>query len=156
MPRRKVAKKREVAPDSIYQSRLVAKFINALMSHGKKSTAAGCFYGAMELINKKTGQQPLGIFRQAVENVKPQVETKSRRVGGANYQVPIEVRQDRRTTLASRWIIDFAKARKGKAMAQRLAEELMDAANNQGGAIKKKDDTHKMAEANKAFAHYKW
>jgi len=156
MPRRKVARKREVAPDAIYQSRLVSKFINAMLVDGKKSTAARSFYDAMETIGKRLPAAPLSIFRQAIENTKPLVETKSRRVGGANYQVPIEVRAERRTTLATRWIVSYARARKGKAFASRLADELIDASNNQGGAIKKKEDTHKMAEANKAFAHYKW
>jgi small subunit ribosomal protein S7 len=156
MPRRRVARKREGAPDAVYQSRLVAKFINAMMSDGKKSTASKSFYDAMEDIAKRLPASPIAVFRQAIENVKPAVETKSRRVGGANYQVPIEVRPDRRTTLAIRWIIEFSQKRKGKAFARRLADELIEASNNQGGAIKKREDTHKMAEANKAFAHYKW
>ncbi len=156
MPRRKVAKKREALPDAIYQSRLVSKFVNAMMTAGKKSTAARQFYGAMEEISKRVPQAPLAVFRSAIENVKPLVETKSRRVGGAHDQVPIEVRPERRTTLATRWIVGYARSRKGKAFSSRLADEIIDASNNQGGAFKKKEDTHKMAEANKAFAHYKW
>jgi small subunit ribosomal protein S7 len=156
MPRRKVTRRREALPDAVYQSRLVSKFINALMYDGKKSTASNSFYGAMEEISKRVPTAPLSVFRQAIENAKPAVETKSRRVGGANYQVPIEVRPERRTTLAIRWITTFARSRKGKSLSRRLADELLDASNNQGGAIKKKEDTHKMAEANKAFAHYKW
>lgn len=156
MPRRKVARKREVAPDPIYQSRLVTKFINTLMYDGKKSTAERSFFKAMEEISKRVPASPMAVFRQAIENVKPLVETKSRRVGGANYQVPIEVRPERRTTLAVRWIIEFARGRSGKPMHLCLADEIIDAYNNQGGAIKRKEDTHKMAEANKAFAHYRW
>jgi len=156
MPRRKVAKKREIPSDPIYQSKLVSKFVNILTLDGKKSTASRAFYTAMEEISKRLPAAPLSVFRQAIENTKPLVETKSRRVGGANYQVPIEVRPERRATLATRWIISYARARKGKSLSSRLADELIDAFNNQGGAIKKKEDTHKMAEANKAFAHYKW
>lgn len=156
MPRRRVARKREVAPDAVYQSRLVSKFINIMMWDGKRSTAAQQFYRAMEAISQQVPSSPMSVFRQAIENVKPAVETKSRRVGGANYQVPVEVRPERRTTLAVRWIISFARDRKAKAFHHRLAAELIDASNNQGGAIKKKEDTHKMAEANKAFSHYRW
>lgn len=156
MPRRKVARKREAAPDAVYQSRLVGKFINTIMYEGKKSTAAASFYRAMEEISKRVATSPMNVFRQAIENVKPAVETKSRRVGGANYQVPVEVRPERRATLAVRWIISYARERKGKPFHMRLADEIIDASNNQGGAFKKKEDTHKMAEANKAFSHYKW
>ncbi|RMH55772.1 MAG: 30S ribosomal protein S7 [Candidatus Hydrogenedentota bacterium] len=158
MPRRRVAKKREIQPDAVYQSRLVAKFINCMTWDGKKSTAAKQFYKAMEEIAKKVPQSPMAVFRQAVENAKPLVETKSRRVGGANYQVPVEVRPERRSALATRWLINFARARKGKAFYLRLADEILDAANNnpQCGTIKKKEETHRMAEANKAFAHYRW
>ncbi|OIO31460.1 MAG: 30S ribosomal protein S7 [Candidatus Hydrogenedentes bacterium CG07_land_8_20_14_0_80_42_17] len=156
MPRRKVARRREAAPDPIYQSRLVSKFVNGMMRDGKKSTALSHFYSAMEELSKKGPAAPLQVFRQAIENVKPVIETRSRRVGGANYQVPIEVRPERKTALAIRWIIEFARSKKGKAFSKSLAEELLEASNNQGGAIKRKEDTHKMAEANKAFAHYKW
>lgn len=156
MPRRRVAKKRDVIPDPVYQSRLVSKFINMIMHDGKKSIASKQFYLAMEEISKRQPSSPMSVFRQAVENIKPAVETKSRRVGGANYQVPIEVRPDRRTTLALRWIISFARSRKAEAFHMRLASELIDASNNLGGAYKKKEDIHKMAEANKAFSHYKW
>jgi len=156
MPRRRVAAKREAPPDPVYKSRLVSKFVGALMDHGKKSTAERLFYGAMEELSQKQSQAPLAVFRQAIENVKPAVETKTRRVGGANYQVPVEVRPERRTSLAIRWIIDYALERKGAGMRYKLASEILDASNNQGGAFRKKEDVHKMAEANKAFAHYKW
>ena len=135
---------------------LVAKFINSLMRRGKKSTAERVFYGSIAIIEKKAGQDGLGVFKQAVSNTKPLLEVRSRRVGGATYQVPVEVRQERRTTLAIRWLIGFAKAREGKSMQEKLAAELMAAAKNEGGAIKKREDMHRMAEANKAFAHYRW
>lgn len=157
MPRRREAKKREIKPDPVYQSTLVSKFINLMMSDGKKSSAAKQFYKAMEEISSRTPNAPMAVFRQAVENVKPLVETKSRRVGGANYQVPIEVRQERRQTLAIRWLVSFARQRRSnKPFSQALADEFIDAFNNQGGAIKKREDTHRMADANKAFAHYRW
>ncbi|MCG3113502.1 MAG: 30S ribosomal protein S7 [Candidatus Manganitrophus sp. SB1] len=156
MPRRKVAVKREVLPDQRFGDRLVSKFINMLMHQGKKSIAEMVCYSAFELIKQKSGSDPMKVFKGAVENVKPMVEVKSRRVGGASYQVPVEIRQSRRTTLALRWITLYAKQRAGKSMEEKLAAELMDASNNTGGAVKKREDTHKMAEANKAFAHYRW
>ena len=156
MPRRREVPKRDVLPDPIYQSQLVTKFINCVMERGKKSLAEGIFYGAMKQIEQKTQDEPLKTFKKAVENVKPVREVKSRRVGGSTYQVPVEVRPNRRTSLAIRWIIEYATARGEKTMREKLAAELLDAANLRGGAMKKKDDTHKMAEANKAFAHYRW
>ena len=156
MPRRKVVGKREIESDPRFGSVLVAKFINSLMRRGKKSTAERIFYGSIAIIEKKAGQDGLGVFKQAVSNTKPLLEVRSRRVGGATYQVPVEVRQERRTTLAIRWLIGFAKAREGKSMREKLAAELMSAAKNEGGAIKKREDMHRMAEANKAFAHYRW
>jgi small subunit ribosomal protein S7 len=156
MPRRKVVAHREVQPDARYNDRLVSKFINTLMRKGKKSIAEGVCYRAMDLIKTKSGNDPLKVFKQAIDNVKPIVEVKSRRVGGASYQVPVDIRPSRRTALALRWLTSYAQARPGKSMEERLAAELMDAANNTGAAIKKKEDTHRMAEANKAFAHYRW
>jgi small subunit ribosomal protein S7 len=156
MPRRKVVAKREVAPDSLYGSPLVAKFICCLMMDGKKSTAEQIFYGAMDIIQKKTHQDPIAVFKQAVSNVKPVLEVKSRRVGGATYQVPVEVRQDRRTALAFRWIIVHSRTRPEHSMQEALAAELMAASKNEGASVKKREDTHRMAEANKAFAHYRW
>jgi len=156
MPRRKVAVKREVLPDQRFGDRLVSKFINMLMRKGKRSIAENICYSAFEVIKQKSGSDPMKIFKGAVENVKPMVEVKSRRVGGASYQVPVEIRQNRRTTLALRWITLYAKQRAGKSMEEKLAAELLDASNNTGGAVKKREDTHKMAEANKAFAHYRW
>ncbi|MFQ5720077.1 MAG: 30S ribosomal protein S7 [Acidobacteriota bacterium] len=156
MPRRREVPKREVPPDPIYQSTLASRFVNAVMSDGKKSTAERIFYGAMELIKEKTGDDPIKTFKKAVDNVKPAVEVKARRVGGATYQVPIEVKPKRRLSLALRWIIGYAKSRGEKGMVERLAGELMDAASMKGGAVKKREDTHRMADANKAFAHYRW
>jgi small subunit ribosomal protein S7 len=156
MSRRRRAEPREVAPDPIYNSTLVEKFINSMMWEGKKSTAQHIFYGAMDLLRDRSGDDPLKLFKKAVENCKPLLEVKTRRVGGANYQVPIEVPQNRRTSLALRWIIGNARTRPEKGMPDKLAGELNDAANMRGGAIKKKDDVHRMAEANKAFAHYRW
>ncbi len=156
MPRRQVVLKRETLPDPMYNNRLVAKFINTMLVKGKKSLAEKIFYGAMGLIESRMKQDPLKMFKQAVDNVKPVLEVKSRRVGGATYQVPVEVRSERRTSLAFRWIIGFARQRNEKTMADRLAAELIEAANNRGAAVKKREDTHKMAEANKAFAHYRW
>jgi small subunit ribosomal protein S7 len=156
MPRRKSASKRKTQPDVRYNNLLVAKFINCMMYEGKKSVAADAFYDAMELIGQRQTDSSLNLFKTALENVKPILEVKSRRVGGATYQVPIEIHQDRRTSLAIRWILTASRARKEKTMAERLAGELLDAGKNQGTAIKKKEDTHKMAEANKAFAHYRW
>ena len=156
MPRRRIFGQREGQPDARYQDKLVAKFINTLMSKGKKSTAERVCYGAFELIKEKTGNDPLKVFRAAVDNVKPVVEVKSHRVGGASYQVPVEIRPVRRMSLALRWIAEYAKARGGKSMSDRLAGELLDAANNTGPSVKKREDVHRMAEANKAFAHYRW
>jgi small subunit ribosomal protein S7 len=156
MPRHGPVPKRDVLPDPLYGNKLATKFINTLMGQGKKSTAEQVFYGALRLIEERTKTDPQRIFRQAVDNVKPVLEVKSRRVGGATYQVPVEVRPDRRTALALRWLIGYARQRTEKTMRDRLAAELIEAANNRGAAIKKKEDTHKMAEANKAFAHYRW
>jgi small subunit ribosomal protein S7 len=154
--RRAGAAKREVLPDPKYGSRLVAKFVNIMMIRGKKSTAERIMYGALGAIEDRTKQEGLKMFKQALDNVKPAVEVKSRRVGGSTYQVPVEVRPDRRTSLSMRWIIGAARKRPERSMAEKLAAELLDAANNRGSAVKKREDTHKMAEANKAFAHYRW
>ncbi|MBS1854711.1 MAG: 30S ribosomal protein S7 [Acidobacteria bacterium] len=156
MPRRRRAVVREVSPDPVYNSTLVEKFVNSMMWEGKKNTAQSIFYDAMNKIQERSQDDPLKIFKKAVENAKPLLEVKTRRVGGANYQVPIEVPQTRRTSLAMRWIITNARGRAEKGMADKLANELNDAANLRGGAIKKRDDVHRMAEANKAFAHYRW
>jgi small subunit ribosomal protein S7 len=156
MPRRGLIPKREILPDPVYQSPLVTRFINCMMIKGRKSTAERIFYGAMDTIKERTSEDPLRVFRKAVDNVKPALEVKSRRVGGSNYQVPIEVRPQRRTALALRWLIGYARSRPEKSMHEKLANELMDAASARGAAFKKKDDTHRMAEANKAFAHYRW
>lgn len=154
--RRRRAENRQVIPDVTYNSELVANLINIVMVQGKKSTAQGIVYGALEKVRAKTGQEPLEVFLQAVENARPQVEVKSRRVGGANYQVPVEIAPDRQLGIALRWLVTFARNRKGQPMADALAAELLDAYNNTGNTIKKKDDTHRMAQANKAFAHYRW
>ena len=157
MPRKKLLDKRPVAPDPRFNSVLVSKFTNGLMESGKKTVARRLFYDAMEIIGSKiVDNEPLTVFEGAMENVRPRVEVKSRRVGGATYQVPVEVRPERRNALAIRWIINFAKSRSGQTMSEKLAAELLDAFNNRGASVKKKDDTHKMAEANKAFAHYRW
>ena len=156
MPRRRVAAKRDVLPDPIYNSQLVTKFINGVMWDGKKSIAEGIFYGAMEKIATRTGEEPVKIFRRAIDNVKPTLEVKSRRIGGATYQVPIDVNKDRQNALAIRWIVGNARNRSDKTMMDRLVGELLDASNNRGGAVKKREDTHRMAEANKAFAHYRF
>lgn len=156
MPRRRVFGQREVQPDPRHHDKVVGKFINMLMSGGKKSTAELVCFGAFELIQEKTGNDPLKVFRSAIENVKPVVEVKSRRVGGASYQVPVEIRPVRRMSLALRWIAQYSKARGGKSMSEKLAGELLDAANNTGASVKKREDVHRMAEANKAFAHYRW
>jgi len=156
MSRRTTIEKREILPDPVYNSRLVTKFINNVTKAGKKTVAERIFYGALGLIEERTGDDPVKVFKRAVDNTKPQVEVKSRRVGGSTYQIPIEVRTDRQQALAIRWLIGFAKARHEKTMMQKLAGEFLDAAANRGGAIKKRDDTHRMAEANKAFAHYRW
>ena len=148
--------KAEVRPDARYNNVLVTRFINSLMHQGKKSTAERIFYGAMDVIESKTGQDGLTVLKTALNNVKPILEVKSRRVGGATYQVPVEVRQDRRTALALRWIISYSRSRPDHTMAERLAAEVVAASKNEGGAVKKREDTHKMAEANKAFAHYRW
>ena len=156
MARRRVAGRREVLPDPIYNSTLVTKFINGMMWEGKKSVAEEIFYGAMEKIAEKTGEEPLKIFKKAVETVAPTLEVKSRRIGGATYQVPLEVSKDRRNTLAIRWIVSNARGRSEKTMRDRLVGELLDSTTGRGGAVKKKDDVHRMAEANKAFAHYRF
>ena len=156
MPRRRVAERREVLPDPVYNSPLVTKFINGVMWEGKKSTAERIFYGALTQLGEKAGEDPLKVFKRAIDNVRPTVEVKSRRVGGSTYQVPVEVHQERRGALAIRWIVQYARGRGEKTMTDRLAGELLDAANNRGNAVKKKEDTHRMADANKAFAHYKW
>ena len=156
MPRRREVPVRPAIPDPVYGSTLVAKFVNAIMSDGKRSTAERVFYEAMKKIEDKTGEDPLKVFKKAVENVKPAMEVKSRRVGGSNYQVPVEVSPKRRLSLAFRWLISFSNSRSERSMTDKLAGEFMDAANGRGGAMKKKDDVHRMAEANKAFAHYRW
>ena len=154
--RKRRAVKRDVLPDPIYNSKVVTKLINQIMNDGKKGTAERILYEAFEMIKEKTGQEPIEVYEKALENVKPLLEVKSRRVGGSNVQVPIEVTDDRSQALALRWIVNYAKSRNGKGMAINLAQELMDAANGVGGAVKKREDTHRMAEANKAYAHYRW
>ncbi len=156
MSRRHAAQKREVLPDPKFGDLVIAKFMNGLMKDGKKSVAEKIVYGAFDIIEKKTGNDPVALFHEAIDNVKPQVEVRSRRVGGATYQVPVEVRTERRQALAIRWLVDFSRGRSERTMMERLAAELMDAASSRGGSIKKREDTHKMAEANKAFAHYRW
>ena len=156
MPRRGHVPKRKVLPDPVYQSPLVTKFINCMMLDGKRSTTESIFYSAMDSIKERTKEDPLKVFRNAVDNVKPALEVKSRRVGGSNYQVPVEVRPQRRNALALRWLISFARARPEKSMDEKLANEIVDAANGRGNTFKKKEDTHRMAEANKAFAHFRW
>jgi small subunit ribosomal protein S7 len=156
MPRRREVPKRETLPDPTYGSTLINKFISCMMIQGKKSVAEGAFYSSFELVKDRAKEDPVKVFKKAVDNVKPILEVKSRRVGGATYQVPIEVSQERRTSLAIRWLITNARARGEKTMREKLAAEFLDASNNRGGAIKKKEDTHRMAEANKAFAHYRW
>jgi len=156
MPRRRRPETREIIPDPVYGSTLAEKFVNSMMWDGKKATSQNIFYMAMDKIRDRSGDDPLKLFKKAVENCKPLVEVKTRRVGGANYQVPVEVPNNRRTSLAIRWILINARSRPEKTMPEKLANELSDAANMRGGAIKKKDDVHRMAEANKAFAHYRW
>ncbi|MGI6630406.1 MAG: 30S ribosomal protein S7 [Bacillota bacterium] len=156
MPRRGNVPKIEVLPDPVYHSKVVTKFINQIMLDGKKSIAEGIVYGAFDIIKEKTGKDPLEVFDAAMKNVMPVLEVKARRVGGANYQVPVEVRPERRQTLGIRWIVSYARKRGGKNMEEKLAGEIMDAANNVGASVKKREDTHKMAEANRAFAHYRW
>ena len=156
MPRRREIRRRLPQPDPKYNDRLVGRFANILMRGGKKSTAEQILYGAFEMIESKTRNDPLSMFRRALDNVRPRIEVKSRRVGGATYQVPVEVRPERATSLAMRWISQYARSRDGKSMREKLANELIDAANERGEAVKKREDTHRMAEANKAFAHYRW
>jgi small subunit ribosomal protein S7 len=156
LPRKGYVARRAVLPDPIYKNITVTKFINQIMIDGKKGVAESVCYGAFEIIRKRTGKEPIDVFDAALKNVMPVLEVKARRVGGANYQVPIEVRAERRQTLALRWLVGYARKRGERTMQERLAGELMDAANNTGGSFKKKEDTHKMAEANKAFAHYRW
>ncbi|MDD2221088.1 MAG: 30S ribosomal protein S7 [Clostridia bacterium] len=156
MPRRGNIAKIEVLPDPVYNSEVLAKFINQLMLDGKKGVAENIVYGAFDIIKEKTGQDPMEVFDAAMKNVMPTVEVKARRVGGANYQVPVEVRADRKQALGIRWLVMFSRKRGGKSMEEKLAGELMDAANNTGASVKKREDTHKMAEANRAFAHYRW
>ena len=156
MPRRGFIAKRDVLPDPIYNSKVVTKLINQIMQDGKKGTAERILYEAFDMIKEKTGQDPMEVYEKALENIKPLLEVKSRRVGGSNVQVPIEVTDERSQALALRWLVNYAKTRNGKGMAINLAQEIMDAANGVGGAVKKREDTHKMAEANKAFAHYRW
>ena len=156
MSRRQKAIKRPVLPDARYDSQTVSKFINTLMIQGKKSIAERIFYGAMDLVESRTGQPGVNIFKQGLQNIKPVVEVKSRRVGGATYQVPVDVRPERRTALAMRWLMSYSRARSEKSMAEKLAAEIIAASKGEGNAIKKKEDTHRMAEANKAFAHYRW
>jgi small subunit ribosomal protein S7 len=156
MPRKGTIERRETGPDPVYINPLVQKLVNCVMIQGKKSVAQNIVYDAFELIKQRANDDPLKVFKKAVDNVKPALEVKSRRVGGANYQVPVEVNRNRQTSLSLRWIIGYARERGEKSMVERLAAELLDAANNRGGAIKKRDDTHRMAEANKAFAHYRW
>jgi small subunit ribosomal protein S7 len=156
MPRRREVPKRDVLPDPKYNSKLVAKFMNNVMRRGKKSLAEQIFYGALDLIEQRSKQDPLEVFHKALDNVRPVIEVKSRRVGGATYQVPVEVRNERRDALAMRWIINYSKQRSEKTMVQKLAGELQDAAQSRGGSVKKREDTHRMVDVNKAFAHYRW
>ena len=156
MPRRREVPKRTIDPDPKYQSRQVAKFINGLMRKGKKSTAERVMYRALDIIADRTGEDPVKVFEKALESTRPMVEVKSRRVGGSTYQVPVEIRHERRAALSIRWLINYSRSRGEKNMDAKLAGELMDAANGRGGAVKKREDTHRMAEANKAFAHYRW
>lgn len=156
MPRRGYIAKRDVLPDPIYGDKIVTKLINKVMLNGEKSIAQKIVYGAFDIIKEKTGREPLEVFHDAMNNVMPVLEVKARRVGGATYQVPMEVRPDRRQSLGIRWIVEYARERNAKNMIEKLAAEIMDAANNQGASVRKKEDTHRMAEANKAFAHYRW
>ncbi|MBE6144957.1 MAG: 30S ribosomal protein S7 [Firmicutes bacterium] len=154
--RKRRATKRDVLADPIYNSKLVTKLINQIMKDGKKGTAQTILYNAFDMIKEKTGQEPMEVYEKAMENIKPALEVKSRRVGGANYQVPVEVRADRSQALALRWLVQYSRLRGGHSMAENLANEIIDAANGVGGSVKKREDTHRMAEANKAFAHYRW
>ena len=156
MPRKGHVAKRDVLPDPIYNSKLVSRLINNIMQDGKKGTAQTILYNAFDIISEKTGREPMEVFEEAIENIMPVLEVKARRIGGANYQVPVEVRPERRQTLGLRWLVNYTRARGEKGMVEKLAKEIMDAANNTGASVKKKEDTHKMAEANKAFAHYRF
>ena len=156
MPRRREVPKRKILPDPKYSDRMVGRFTNVIMRDGKKSTAERIVYGAFEVIEKKTRNDPLAMFRRALDNIRPRVEVKSRRVGGATYQVPIEVRPERANSLAMRWLSGYARSRAGRSMHEKLADEIIDAANERGESVKKREDTHRMAEANKAFSHYRW
>jgi len=156
MPRRREVPKRKIMPDPKHGDRMVGRFLNILMKDGKKSTAEHILYGSFDVIEAKMRSDPLAMFRRALDNVRPRLEVKSRRVGGATYQVPIEVRPERATSLAMRWLADYARSRPGKSMREKLADEIIDAANERGEAVKKREDTHRMADANKAFAHYRW
>ena len=156
MPRKGHVAKRDVLPDPIYNSKLVSRLINNIMQDGKKGTAQTILYNAFDIIAEKTGREPMEVFEEAIENIMPVLEVKARRIGGANYQVPVEVRPERRITLGLRWLVQYSRSRGEKTMEQRLANEIIDAANNTGASVKKREDTHKMAEANNAFAHYRW
>jgi len=156
MPRRGIVRKRKPQPDPVFNSTLVGRFINLVLQKGKKSTAERIVYNTLEILKQKTKEDPLKVLEKAIDNCRPLLETKSRRVGGANYQVPVEVREQRSVSLGMRWLVKFAKERGGKSMEEKLAAEILDALGNKGGAVKKREDTHKMAEANRAFAHYKW
>ncbi len=156
MPRRREVPQRAPLPDPIYNSNLVSSFVNVVMKRGKKSTAEGVVYRAFDKIKERTQEDPLKVFKKAIDNIKPTLEVKSRRVGGSNYQVPVEVRPERRTSLSLRWLVTFARDRPEKTMVEKLASEILDASQNRGGSVKKREDTHRMAEANKAFAHYRW
>lgn len=156
MPRKGPVSRRDVLPDPIYSSKLVTRLVNRIMIDGKKGVAQSILYNAFELIKERTGKEPMEVFEQAIKNIMPVLEVKARRVGGANYQVPIEVRPERRTTLGLRWLVNYSRLRGEKTMEERLAQEIIDASNNTGASVKKREDTHKMAEANKAFAHYRW
>ncbi len=156
MPRRRVIAKREILPDPVFNSPLVAKFINVMMWDGKRSTVEGILYKALGIVKDKTGEDALKVFKKAIDNLQPRVEVKSKRVGGANYQVPVEVTASRRTALAMRWLVTYARGRGEKTMVDRLAGEILDAAGGKGNAVKKREDVHRMADANKAFAHYRW
>jgi small subunit ribosomal protein S7 len=156
MPRRREVPQRAPLPDPLYNSNLVSSFVNVVMKRGKKSTAEGVVYRAFDKIRERTQEDPLKVFKKAIDNIKPTLEVKSRRVGGSNYQVPVEVRPERRTSLSLRWLVTFARERPEKTMVEKLASEILDASQNRGGSVKKREDTHRMAEANKAFAHYRW
>lgn len=156
MPRKGPVARRDVLPDPIYNSKLVTRLVNRIMVDGKKNQAQSILYGAFTLVQERSGKEAMEVFEQAIKNIMPVLEVKARRVGGANYQVPVEVKQERRTTLGLRWLVNYARLRGEKTMEERLANEILDAANNTGAAVKKREDTHKMAEANKAFAHYRW